>query len=564
MKKNIYFLLPAAAFVLTGCSKMGKFTSDNFTVTPTPLEYVAGEVPATISAKIPAKFMPKKAVVTCTPVLKWNGGSQVGASATFQGEKVEANNTIVSYKNGGNVTMRTAYAYQPGMENSELWMTFNARKGSKTVKVPDVKIGNGTICTPALVMETAKSGNFSVAQDNFQRVINQKQAANIKFLINQANLRGSELNSQNIKDFIATLRNIKNDEQSLVLNNINIESYASPDGKYSFNEALAERRGATSENYVRQQLKAQKLKTNVDTKYTAEDWEGFQELVSQSNLQDKELILRVLSMYQDPEQREREIQNIATVYSDLATAVLPELRRSRMVINYDVIGRSDEEIMEQFSADATKLSVEELLYAANILSNNNSQALNILNKTVEIYPNDFRAYNDIATLAMSEGNYDKAKSQLQKALSVNSSAAEPNVNLGILSLINGNISEAETLISKGASGYNADEALGELYIAQGKYALAATKLSKSSTNSAALANIMVQDYASATTVLNAIKNPNGMTYYLKAILASRMGDKNAIASNLREAITRDPSLATKAANDLEFSKYSSVISSLVK
>ena len=388
--------------------------------------------------------------------------------STFQGEKVEANNQVISYKNGGHATMRTSFPYEEGMEKSELWMTFDAKKGKKTVKLPDVKIGYGVNSTSALVAKAIKTGNNGVASDNFSRVINQKQAATIKFLISQANLRGSELNSQNVKDFIETLKNIKSDEESLVLNNIEISAYASPDGRYGFNEKLAERRGQTSEGFVNQQLKKTKLTTDVDTKYTAEDWEGFQELVSQSNLKDKDLILRVLSMYSDPEQREQEIKNIATVYKELADAVMPELRRARMIINYDVIGRSDEEILKTFSEAPGKLSVEELVYAGNVLATSDAQKEEIFKKTAEIYPKDFRAYNNLADIAMRRGDNDTAQSYLRKALSLDANAAEANTNLGIIALQNGAIKDAEVYLAKGANSKNTDEALGNLYIAQGK------------------------------------------------------------------------------------------------
>ena len=217
--------------------------------------------------------------------------------------------------------MRFSVPFQEGMEKSELFMQFNARKGNKVIKMPTVKIGYGTQCTAALITKTAKTANFGVAPDNFQRVISQKQEAAVKFLIGQANLRGSELNSKNVQDFIATLKNIKSDEQSLVLNNIEVSAYASPDGAFAMNEKLAEKRSEVSEGYVNQQLKKAQLAAHIDSKYTAEDWEGFQELVSQSNLPDKDIIIRVLSMYQDPEQREREIRNVAVVYKELADAV---------------------------------------------------------------------------------------------------------------------------------------------------------------------------------------------------------------------------------------------------
>jgi len=562
MKKNLIVIL-SAVLVLSSCSKL-KLTADMFQVTPTPLEYVGGEVPATISANIPAKAFPKKAVVTCIPVLKYNGGQTTGPSATFQGEKVEANNTVISYANGGHATMRTSFPYVAEMAQSDLYMTFNAKKGSKTIKCPEVKIGYGVNATAALIRETAKSANFSVAPDNFQRIISQKQAANIKFLIGQANLRGSELNSQNVKDFIATLKNIKSDKESLVLRNVDVSAYASPDGAYSINERLAERRGEVAENYAKQQLKKQKLDGDVNMKYTAEDWEGFQELVSQSNLQDKDVILRVLSMYQDPEQREQEIKNISTVYGDLATAVLPELRRSRMVINYDIIGRSDEEIIAQYDTDASKLSVEEMLYAGDILTKGTADAKKILAKTTELYPNDYRAYNNLASIALSEGNQELAKQYIAKALSVNPSAGESNVNLGLMSIINGDYSAAEQYIAKAGNVNGADEATGILNVATGKYAQAANLLSKSGNNSAALAQILANDYTSAKNTLNGIKNADAYTSYLKAILAARTNDATTLSSSLSKALSLDSSLASKALTDIEFADYKNVISSLVK
>lgn len=556
MKKNISLLLPAVAAVLmTGCGKQKALVSENFAVSPTPLEYIAGEVPATISLNIPAKVVNKKAVITCTPVLKWADGSAAVESYTIQGEKVEANNTIISYKNGGHTTMRFNVPFQDGMEKSELLMQFNARKGNKPLNMPTVKIGYGTQCTASLITKTAKTANFGVAPDDFQRVISKKQEAAVKFLIGQANLRGSELNSKNVKDFIATLKNIKSDEESLVLNNIEVSAYASPDGAYALNEKLAEKRNVVSEAYVNKQLKQNKLATNIDSKYTAEDWDGFQELVSQSNLQDKEVILRVLSMYQDPDQREQEIRNVAVVYKELAEAVLPELRRARMIINYDVIGRSDEAIMALVDEDATKLSVEELIYAANILADNAAQKEAILKKTASVYPDDYRAFNNLGEISLRKGDMDNAQFFLRKALSINPSASEPNVNLGLIALQNGQFKDAEMYISKGVKANNFDEALGHLYVAQGKYSQASAKMQNSSNNSAALANILSQDYADALKTLNKIKTPDAMTYYLRAILAARMEDKSEVKDNLTKAIELDASLAKRAANDVEFSDY---------
>ncbi|MDE5550695.1 MAG: hypothetical protein K2I99_05010 [Bacteroidaceae bacterium] len=555
MKQTISLLSAVAAVLLTGCGKQKTFVSDNFAVSPTPLEYVAGEVPAAISINVPAKVMSKKAIVACTPVLKWNGGAAAGESFTLQGEKVEANNTIISYKHGGHATMRFCVPFQEGMEKSELFMQFTAHKGSKVLKMPTVKIGYGTQYTAALITRTAKTANFGLAPDNFQRVINQKQEAAVKFLIGQANLRGSELNSQTIQDFIKTLKNIKNDEESLVLNNIEVSAYASPDGAYALNEKLAEKRSSVSENYVNQQLKQQKLTTNVDTKFTAEDWEGFQALVTASNLPDKDLILRVLSMYEDPEQREREIRNVALVYKELADAVLPELRRARMVINYDVIGRSDDEILALIDTDPAKLSLEELLYAANVLANSDTQKQSILINATKYYPNNYRAYNNLGMLAMQQGDNDSAQRYLRQSLGIDANAPEPNTNLGMLALQNGQFKDAEMYIAKGVGANNFEEALGHLYVAQGKYNQGSAKFAKSVNNSAALAYILSQDYADASKTLANIKNPDATTHYLRAILAARMQQPADIKEHLAKAIALDPTLAQRAANDAEFSDY---------
>ncbi len=553
MKKNIYLLLPAAsAMLLAGCSKM-TLNSDNFAVTPTPLEYVAGEVPATININIPSKVMKKKATVECIPVLKWDGGSAQSESFTIQGEKVEANNTVISYKNGGHASMRFNVPFKEGMEKSDLVMQFNGKKGKKALKMPEVKIGYGTQCTAGLITDAAKSANFAVAPDQFQRVISQKQEAAVKFLIGQANLRGSELNSQNVKDFIATLKNIKDDEHSLVLNNIEISAYASPDGAYSINERLADKRGQVSEGYVNKQLKQNKLSTNVDTKFTAEDWEGFQQLVSASNLQDKQVILSVLSMYSDPEQREREIRNISVVYKELAQAVLPELRRARMIINYDVVGRSDEEIVAQFSNDAAQLSVEELIYAANKLTTDKAKKEAILKKTAQLFPKDSRAYNNLAVLAMQSGDNAAAQNYLRQALSANANTAESNINLGLIAIQNGQFKDAEMYIGKGATAAAYDEALGNLYVAQGKYDQAANKFAgAAASNSAALANILSKNYAEALKVLDGIKTPDATTYYLRAILASRMNKQSDVQGFISKAAQLDSKYAKRAANDLEF------------
>ena len=547
---------------MSSCSKLGDLSADNFKVNPTPLEAIGGEVPATINGIFPEKYMKKKAVVTVTPVLKYDGGEAVGKSATFQGEKVEGNGTEISYKVGGTYTMKTNFKYVPAMMNSDLYARFEAKLGKKTVSIPEVKIGYGVVSTSELLGRCGITA--STAPDAFQRVIEQKQEANIKFLIGQANLRTSELSSLSIQDLVKILKEINDMQEERALQNIEVSAYASPDGSFNLNEQLAEKRQDVSSNYLKKQLKKINMDADVDTKYTAEDWEGFQELISKSNLQDKDVILRVLSMYQDPEEREQQIRNMSSVFTEIADGILPELRRARLIVNYEVIGRSDDQIIEQYGLDASKLSVEELLYGGNMLMENATSRKQWYETTIKHYPNDYRAYNNLAQLAIMEGNTTAAQNWLQKAKSVNSKAPETNANMAVLALKHGDTDKAETLMGQASGSDSFNEILGNLNIAKGNYTQAQMNLAQTQTNSAALAQILNKDYASAKKTLSAIKTPDAITSYLKAVLAARTSDTGALKSNLKAAIASDSSLKERAANDLEFAKYKSTIADLVK
>ena len=550
------------AAIMSSCSKLGDLSADNFKVTPTPLEAVGGDVAATINGVFPEKYMKKKAVVTVTPVLKYEGGEAVGQSATFQGEKVEGNGTEISYKVGGTYTMKTNFKYVPAMIKSDLYARFEAKLGKKTVSVPEVKIGYGVLSTSELLGRCTITA--STAPDAFQRVIEQKQEANIKFLIGQANLRTSELSSVSIQDLVKILKEINDMQEERALQSIEVSAYASPDGSFDLNEKLAEKRQDVSSNYLGKQLKKINMDAEVDTKFTAEDWEGFQELVSKSNLQDKDVILRVLSMYQDPEEREQQIRNMSSVFTEIADGILPELRRARLIVNYEVIGRSDEQIIEQFAQDASKLSVEELLYGGNMLVEDATTRKQWYEKTIDIYPNDYRAYNNLAQLAIMEGNLTTAQNWLQKAKAVNAKASEVNANMAIIAIKNDDIQKAETLMGQASGSDTFNEVLGNLNIAKGNFAQAQQNLAQTQTNSAALSQILNKDYAAAQKTLAAIKTPDATTSYLKAVLAARTSDTGALKSNLKVAIASDSSLKERAANDLEFAKYQNTIADLVK
>ncbi len=563
MKKSTFLALAVAGAALTtSCSKLGDLSADNFKVNPTPLEAIGGEVPATINGIFPEKYMKKKAVVTVTPVLKYEGGEVEGKSATFQGEKVQDNNTEISYKLGGTYSMKANFKYVPAMIKSDLYMRFDAKLGKKTVSIPEVKIGYGVVATSDLLGRCSITA--STAPDAFQRVIEQKHEASIKFLIGQANLRSSELSSISIQDMVKILKEINDMQEERALQNIEVSAYASPDGGYELNEKLAEKRQDVSSNYLGKELKKINMQADVETNFTAEDWEGFQQLVSQSNLRDKDVILRVLSMYEDPEEREQQIRNMSSVFTEIADGILPELRRARLIVNYEVIGRSDERILAQFNEDASKLSIEELLYAANMLVEDNATRTKWYEKAIQLYPNDYRAYNNMAQMAIMNGNNTSAQNWLQKAKNVNAKAPEVNANQAVLAIKSSEIEKAETHMGQASGCDTYNEILGNLNIAKGNYAQAQQNLSATNTNSAALVQILSKDYAKAEKTLAAIQTPDATTSYLKAVLAARTNDAGALKSNLKVAIAGDSSLKERAANDLEFAKYTNTIADLVK
>ena len=540
--------------LFSSCAKLGVLSADNFTVTPNPLETQAGTVPATINGHFPEKYMNRKAVVTVIPELRYSNGQTVqGNTATFQGEKVLGNDQTISYRLGGNYTMKTNFAYADD-NKADMYLTFNARIGKKVMKVPDVKVAEGIIATSELYKRTLSTAQAAIAPDAYQRISKQKQEANIKFLIQQATLRKSELKNNSIQEFVKMLQKINADREGLNLENVEVSAYASPDGGFSINDKLANERQKVSEQYVNEELKKIKMDANVDAKYTAQDWEGFQELVKASDIQDKDVILRVLSMYKDPEEREQQIKNISSAFRELADGILPQLRRSRLTINYETVGRSDDQILQQIKDDVTKLSVEELLYGAALKEDIDTQE-DIYKLATEVYPNDARAFNNLAAIQYARGNYDAARQYIQKAQSLaGNNLPEAQANLGMLALKAGDVKTAEQYIASATGANGLEEVLGNLHLAQGNYAQAEQDFADIYSNSAALAQILNKNYASAAVTLKYVKNPDAVTEYLKAVLSARMGNNSDASEALKNAIIKDRSFAKYAANDLELLK----------
>ncbi len=552
--KHLMLLAATGAVMLTGCSKkLNQFQADYFTVNPNPLEVVGDRVPATVTARVPAKFFVKNAQVTVTPYLCFNGQEVASQPYAFQGEKVRGNAPVINYDNGGTVTIPVMYEYQPDMMKSELELAFDVRQGNKQYVLPRVKVAKGVVATAALA--DAATVTPALAHDKFQRIINEKYNADIHFLINQANVRDGQVKSSEMLALNQQIKDASGDK-TREIEEINISSYASPEGSLDLNTRLAENREKNTSAYLKNQLKKDNVTEfgELTANFTPEDWEGFQKLVAASNIQDKELILSVLSMYKDPEQREREIRNLSSIFDQLADQILPRLRKSRITASINVIGKSDQEIRDLYSSNPSALSADELLYAATLVDDNGDK-MKIYETAARLYPNDYRAFNDLGLTQYVAGNYDAAKGNFAKATRLAPEAAEPQMNLGLISLMNKDYRQANQKFGAAAGLEELNDAMGTYYLMTGDANAAVKAFGNAKTNNAALAQILAKDYSKAKSTLAGVTAPNAMTYYITAILGARTNNDTMVNNNLRQAVKLDRSLADKAAKDLEFQNF---------
>ena len=541
MIKKLYLpLLMALVVALSSCNKkMGELSSDYFTTTPQVLEAVAGKVPVTINGKFPEKYFNKKAVVEVTPVLRWNGGEAKGQPAVFQGEKVEGNDQTISYKVGGNYTMKTSFDYVPEMAKSELYLEFNAKIGNKTVTIPAVKIADGVIATATMVNNAPA---IAIGADQFERITKEEQEAAIYYLINSAQIRTKEMSSKEIKAMEKFIKDAKAAED-MELKNIQIQSYASPDGPVKFNDELSKARSESGQEAISKALEG------VDAKYDiaayGEDWEGFKELVAASDIKDKDLILQVLAMTDNPVQRDQEIKNMTSVFEVLAEEILPQLRRTKLVADVDIEGRTDAEIQEAAANNIDVLSEEEMLYAATLTDDLDAQ-LKAYEAAASKY-NSVRGYNNAGVVLAKQGKVAQAKTQIEKAAGMSKDAAITN-NLGVIALMEGDAAAAQKYFSA-LNTPDAKANMGLVNLAEGNYSEATKSLSG---YNLAVAEVMNGNLSKAKSLL---ANENSADAdYLKAVIAMREGNTSSAISNLKSAIAKDPAKKGQAVKDIEFSK----------
>ena len=552
MKKSLFLVSVIAIAILTSCG--GAVQPEQITVNPNPLTVVGNQVEAEITGTFPVKKFAKKAVLTITPVLKYAGGEATSQSVVYVGEKAKENGQVVSYKEGGRYTQVASFEYVPEMAKSELFLQITAKVGKKVVEMPLIKIADGVVSTAKLAVANAEEVKPQITADKFQRIIQEVQEADIRFLIQQSTLRNSELRSQEMKDLHAAIKDADTTVNKAI-NKLEVAGYASPDGDVELNTALADARQAKAEKYLQKQLKKAKVNAAIESNVTAEDWAGFQKAMEASNIQDKELVLRVLSMYTDPEEREAQIKNLSAVYKTIADEILPALRRSRLILTTDLIGKSDEEIAALAQSDPRALTVDELLYAAT-LTQDLAAKMAIYTKAAELFPTDYRAYNNIGMIYYMQGEVANARRSFAKALQIDAANPDVNYNAGIAALAENDLVQAEQYLGK-AAGTQADlnAAMGTLYTMKGDYAAAKAAYGNEATNNAAVQQILNEDYAAARQTLARVANPNATTAYLSAIVGARTNDREAVYANLKVAVQGNAQLKAKAQSDIEFAKY---------
>ncbi|MGQ1946102.1 tetratricopeptide repeat protein [Geofilum sp. OHC36d9] len=556
-----FFGYLALATVVASCSSLDKMRTNSpdieYTVTPEVLEAQGGKVEANIRVQIPGGYFDPKATLTATPVLVYEGGETPFPSYTVQGEKATGNNQVISKLNGGQVNYTNSVDYNKDMRVSDLVVRIKATRGTATADFEPVKIAEGVISTAEMV--TAQGILGSIGADQFKRIVPISKTAEILYLIQQANIRRTELTKDEVKklnEFIKEVKAAENKE----FKGASISAYASPDGAVDLNTRLASRRETSAQKVLAGQLKKAKVDEAkednfFDLKSTPEDWEGFKALMEKSEIQDKDLILRVLSMYTDPEVREREIKNMSQTFEVIAKEILPQLRRSKMSVNVEEIGKSDEEISQLAGSNPADLTIEEILYAGT-LTKDATEKEAIYKKAAAQYPNDWRTHNNVGYALYLQGNFSGAKVAFEKANSVKANQPEVMNNLGAVALQEGDIAKAEEYFGSAAgAGKELDNNLGVVALKKGQYEQAIRYFGNSTSCNAALARILNKDYAGATATLNANTMEVAQKYYLKAIVGARTNEANQVFSNLRKAVELDAAYKATAATDMEFAKY---------
>jgi Flp pilus assembly protein TadD len=554
-------VLVALAVLVTACGGLGKMNkyveNIKYTVDPNPLIVQGDSVAVSINGNFPGKYFYRKALVELTPTLTYTGGETPYKMVGFQGDKAVGNYTVIPYENGKSFSYTGKVAYTPAMANqSELMVKILGKQGSKEMPFDAIKIADGVITTPYLMVSDDK---VLLTKDAFERVTQHTQDAVINYDVNSSSVRGGELKDADVKamaDFIKGFAKKGN----INLKGLSIDAWASPEGELSLNENLADDRAKSAQGVAKAELgRAKAEAAKADGFYTltarGEDWDGFKKAMQASSVADKDLVLRVLEMYPEGDKRESEIKNMAATYTELREKILPQLRRSEMRLNYEIVGKTDEQLTAMAKSMPDSLNVEELLFAATLTTDMNEQ-LRIYKEVERIYPNDHRGANNVGYIYMMQNKLDDAAAQFQKANSIKDNAQSTN-NLGVVARLKGDRKKAAEHFAKATSaGAEVKYNMGLVNIQNGDYASANSNMAGMNTVNAALAKMLSGDNAGAQTILDKAADKDSATgRYLAAIIAARAGNADGVRNNLAQAVQKDATLREKAMKDLEFRNF---------
>ena len=518
---------------------------------PEPLILRGDQVELEVTGRFPAKYFGKKVSVEATPVLTWEGGSASFESEGFQGEDAAGNFTVVPFESGKSFSYSSSVPFDPAMEDAaELAVVISGTQGNKSATFAPFVVGAGVITTPLWVQA---DDQFIPVEDNFQRVITYTEEVTVNYSVNSSTVRSGELRDADWKA-LKELIQLSVDADSVTITGARIEAYASPEGEITLNEDLASDRANSAAASVTREMKRKKLTADeafYDLVPKGEDWQGFKSLMQASDIEDKNLILRVLEMYSDKNKREEEIRNIAKTYKAIEKEILPALRRSQVVVSYDVEGYTDEELMDYCMSMPDSLTADELLYAATLFSDLNDK-LTIYQSAARVHANDFRGYNNAGWCLAQMGRMNQAGEVFQQALELERNKAVVN-NVAALTRQNGDIDGAMKLLNEAAGagpevGYNK----GIILIQKGDYASAISNMGRVSSVNVALAKMLNGDAAGAKTALENADDDSAVASYVMAVACARLNDSAGVKEHLGEALAKDPNLRQKAEKDLEF------------
>jgi tetratricopeptide (TPR) repeat protein len=557
----------SVAVILTSCDGLGKMIKKQkdikYTVTPNPIEMHADSIQFSVNGKFNPKLFAKKVTLTLTPVVKYStGGEKVLKPVTLVGEKATGSGQKIGYASGGTFNYTSEkFAYEPGMRNAKVELRGEGSVKKKKKAFAPVEMADGTIITPLLVRNDEKG---IMGKDAFVKVIPANQTTHIYYVINQSNVRPTELKSEETKAFSQFITDNLNSPW-YEFKGISVSAYASPDGETEKNENLAKDRANSGSAAIMGEFKKNKNKDVTFGKSkeqyqigtTKEDWEGFKSLMEASTMADKDLILRVLTMYSDPDQRRKEIKNLSKTYVELADKILPKLRRSEITVNVDKKSRTDEMITKLMTSYPDSLSVEELLYGANLTNDVNTK-VQVYKAAETKYGSDWRTSNNLGVALLMQNKVSEAGEAFKRAEKVANGAAEVSNNLGIIEAKNGNRIAAMELYKKAGGAPETKYNMGILDIRNAKYSDAVANFGDFKGHNKALAQLLAGTPGAVKETIDASNEKEmAYSYYLKAVAAARGGNTADVLSNLKTAIEKDSALKAWAKDDAEFIKLRS-------